>query len=66
MELKWEDVQGLDRLDIITYLKEMAEDNEVAAGSGVRGLSESYSLQYHAAAIKAAIRKLKETDDQTR
>jgi hypothetical protein len=62
-DLKWEDVKGLDRLDIITELEDLAKNAEETASAKVYGPSESYSWAGYAESIRAAIRKLKESDE---
>lgn len=61
-DLKWEDVQGLARLDVITELEDLAVGAEETAAEAGFGPSESNSWLYFADALRAAARKLKESD----
>lgn len=59
-DLKWEDVGGLEKADILSELEEMAENAQGTSDAKVYGPSESYSWAYYAECIRAAIKKLKE------
>lgn len=59
--MKWEDAGQFDRADLFTEMEELAVNAEERAK--VYGPSESYSWLRYAEVIRAAITKLKETNN---
>ena len=62
-ELKWEDVDGIERTDVIRELEYFAESCDESAV--VHAPRETLAWQHQAAAVRAAIRKLRESDKPT-